>query len=57
MKKWTEDELINAGYRIENAKITKVDLSMEDHGCLTLELTLEGKGLLLWGLCVRQGLS
>lgn len=44
MKKWTEDELINAGYRIENAKITKVDLSMEDHGCLTLELTLEGKG-------------
>ena len=48
MKKWTEDELINAGYRIENAKITKVDLSMEDHGCLTLELTVEGKG---WGCC------
>lgn len=48
MKKWTEDELINTGYRIENAKITKVDLSMEDHGCLTLELMLEGKG---WGCC------
>lgn len=31
---------------IENAKIKNVELSMEDHGCLTLWLTLEGKG---WG--------
>lgn len=33
---------------IQNAKITKVDLSMADHGCLTLELMIEGKG---WGCC------
>lgn len=31
---------------IENAKITSVDLSMEDHGVLTLRLVLEGAG---WG--------
>jgi hypothetical protein len=36
MKKWTEDELIEAGYKIRNAKITGVDLSMADHGCLTM---------------------
>ena len=34
---------------IQNAKITKVDLSMADHGCLTLELFIEGNG---WGCCV-----
>lgn len=34
---------------IQNAKITKVDLSMADHGCLTLELVIEGNG---WGCCV-----
>lgn len=33
---------------IENAKITNADLSMEDHGCLCLRLTLEGQG---WGCC------
>lgn len=32
--------------RIENARITKVDLSFEDHGCLVLALVLEGNG---WG--------
>jgi len=29
---------------IENARITKADLSMADHGCFTLALTLEGSG-------------
>lgn len=33
---------------IENAKITKVDLSMADHGILTLQLALEGSG---WCTC------
>lgn len=36
---------------IKNAKITKVDLSMADHGVLTLEMVLEGSG---WG-CVFGG--
>ena len=31
---------------IENAKITDVYFGLEDHGCLTLYLTLEGAG---WG--------
>ena len=31
---------------IKNARITKAELSMADHGCLTMWLTLEGSG---WG--------
>ena len=46
MKSYTYDQLIEAGYEIENALITKVDLSMADHGCFTLALTLEGDS---WG--------
>lgn len=34
---------------IKNAKITKVDLSMADHGVLTLALVVEGRG---WGCCI-----
>ena len=44
----TEKFLIDNNYKIQNAKITSVDLSMKDHGCLTLQLVLEGSG---WG-CV-----
>ena len=29
----TLDELIAAGYSIQNAKITNVSLNMEDYGC------------------------
>ena len=34
---------------IENAKITGTKISMEDHGCLTFDLVIEGSG---WGCCV-----
>ena len=51
MKEWKKDLLEGAGYRIENAKITEVDLSMADHGCLCAEIALEGDG---WG-CVYGG--
>ena len=44
----TEKFLIDNNYKIQNAKITSVDLSMKDRGCLTLQLVLEGSG---WG-CV-----
>ena len=44
MKKYTQEQLTEAGYSIENALITNVDLSMADHGCLTLVMTLEGSG-------------
>lgn len=47
MKDWSERELIKEGYTIQNALITRIDLSMADHGCLVLELTLEGGG---WGV-------
>ena len=42
----TTEKLIKDGYKILNAKITSVDLSMADHNCLTLPITLEGEG---WG--------
>lgn len=51
MKEWKKDLLEQAGYKIENAKITKVDLSMADHGCLYTEIFIEGNG---WG-CVYGG--
>ena len=46
MINWTKDYLEEEGYKIENAKITFADLSMSDHGVLTLQLVLEGDG---WG--------
>ena len=57
MKKYTQEQLIESGYRIENALITNVDLSMADYGCLKLAMTLEGGG---WGVvygshCLGKG--
>ena len=59
MKNWTaskipdsnQSSLTETGYEIENAKITSANLSMADHGILTLRLVLEGAG---WG-CVYGG--
>lgn len=51
MIKWTEQKLIEEGYEIHNARITHIDLSSEDHGCLSLEMALDGGG---WG-CVYGG--
>ena len=51
MIKWTEQKLIEEGYKIQNARITHIDLSSEDHGCLSLEMGLDGGG---WG-CVYGG--
>jgi len=46
MKKWTEDELIEAGYKIRNAKITKADLTiakpMANDSCLFMFIWIEG---------------
>lgn len=52
-----EDALIHAGYMIRNAKITSADLSMENHGCLTLALGLEGSGwgVVYGGVCIGHG--
>ena len=57
MKKYTQEQLIESDYRIENALITNVDLSMADHGCLTLVMTLEGDswGAVYGGYCLGHG--
>lgn len=57
MKKYTQDELIEAGYKIENALITNADLSMADYGCLTLAITLDGGGwgVVYGGYCLGHG--
>lgn len=53
----TLDELIAAGYSIQNAKITSVSLNMEDYGCLTLAMALEGGGwgVVYGGYCLGKG--
>ena len=40
--------LTDNDYELLNARIAGVDLSMENHGCLTLEMNLHGDG---WGVC------
>ena len=50
-KEWNQQSLEDAGYKLKNAKISSVDLSMEDHGCLTMRICLDGDG---WG-CVYGG--
>ena len=57
MKNYTYEQLTEAGYSIENALITNVDLSMADHGCLTLVMTLEGSGwgVVYGGYCLGKG--
>ena len=57
MKNYTYDKLTESGYSIENALIKNVDLSMADHGCLTLAMTLEGSGwgVVYGGYCLGKG--
>ena len=57
MKHWTEDELRAEGYIVENAKITSVNLTMDDHGCLDFPIVIEGQGfgLIYGGYCLGKG--
>lgn len=57
MINYTHDKLINLGYKIENALIKSVDLSMADHGCFTLSMTLDGGGwgVVYGGYCLGKG--
>ena len=57
MKKHTTKELVNAGYTIENALISSVDISMEDYGCVVYEIVLEcgGWGCVFGGYCLGHG--
>lgn len=53
----TESMLKERGYEIKNARITGADLDMQDHGCMTLSLGLDGGG---WccnygGYCLGYG--
>ena len=51
MKKYTAKELESLGYELKNALIKNVDISMADHGCVTLSIELNGDG---WG-CIFGG--
>ena len=57
MTHYTQNKLTSLGYKIENALITNVDLSMADHGCLTLSMTLDGGGwgVVYGGYCLGKG--
>lgn len=51
------EDLVKAGYRLENMKITSVDLSMQDHGCITLMMDIRGSsvGTIYGGICLGHG--
>lgn len=51
MKIWTEKKLIEEGYEIRNAQIKGAELTMENHGCISFDVVVEGAG---WG-CVFGG--
>ena len=53
MKIWTEKKLIEEGYDIRNAQIKGAELTMENHGCISFDVVVEGAG---WG-CVFGGYS
>lgn len=57
MKQYNYAQLIKEGYEVENVLITQVDLSMADHGCFTLAMTLEGAGwgAVYGGYCLGKG--
>lgn len=57
MKNYDYYKLTESGYKIENALITNVDLSMADHGCFTLAMTLDGGGwgVVYGGYCLGKG--
>ena len=44
---WTEEKLIKAGYKIQNAKITDIDLSTSAACAADLRIVLDGSG---WGV-------
>ena len=51
MKEWKYKQLKEDGYRIENARINSVDLSMADYGALCLEMGVKARSL-----CVTYGM-
>lgn len=53
MKIWTEEKLIEEGYNIRNAQIKGAELTMENCGCISLNIVVKGAG---WG-CVFGGYS
>lgn len=57
MKQHSFDELISNGYKVENALIKSVDISMADHGCITSSITLDGGswGCVFGGYCLGHG--
>ncbi len=48
MYRYTAEELIAEGYKLQNAQITDADLSMDNHAALTSTIVLDGGD---WGVC------
>lgn len=57
MTKYTQEKLIEEGYKIENALIKNVSLTMKDNGCLTSWIILNGEnwGCGYGGYCLGHG--
>lgn len=57
MKQWTEEELKAKGYDLLNGKITATKLTMEDYGCLSGDIVIEGCGcgVVYGGYCLGHG--
>lgn len=49
MKKYTQFDLEEMGYNVENVLIDSVDLSMDDHGILVMSIGISGSG---WGCTI-----
>lgn len=49
MKIWTEEKLIEEGYDIRNAQIEGAELTMENCGCISLDVVVEGAGAAVTG--------
>ncbi len=47
VRKWSHDELVTKGYRIENGKITDVALTVNAKGYMSLDITIKGDS---WGV-------
>lgn len=50
-------DLIREGYTLENMQIISVDLSMQDHGVITLMMSMKGNciGTVYGGICLGHG--
>lgn len=56
-RRMKSEDLIREGYTLENMQITSADLSMEDHGVITLSMGMKSNGIstVYGGICLGHG--